>query len=339
VGVPRIVVDHYKNPRNKRALDGATAQGTVVGRKPGEQLTVYLKVEGGRVADASFTNTGDRMEDPGASALTGLVRGLGLNDLERLSVSDPAVRARAAAHYRRRRADVDARQLRVPELPARYRGHHRPGARTSARNVADRSCAGLLRGHLLVVLVLGRISVNLPPSMADIAIPLPDLRFPQAGWRDRFHRYVRDAESRGLELEAHLEPPVTDAALAAAPLVQGALRALYAGANGGRIGHVHLLPIAAVAGPSFGNDYVGSYRFLPDEPHEVILAPREGSEEHRFTNLGTFLDAMLVRAYAGALHRKAEVDQGDDLDEEPWVLASRELELRIDPKLLRTRED
>ncbi len=175
--------------------------------------------------------------------------------------------------------------------------------------------------------------------MGDIAIPLPDLRFPESGWRERFDRYVRAAESRGLELEAHLEPAVTEAALAVASQVQGALRSFYAGANGGRIGHLHLLPLAAVAGPSFANDYVGSYRFLPGEPHEVALAPREGNEEHRFTSLGTFLQAMLVRAYAGALHRKAELDNGDDLDDDPWVVASREIELRIDPKLLRTRED
>jgi NifU-like protein involved in Fe-S cluster formation len=90
VGVPRVVIDHYKNPRNKRPLDGATARGSVEGRKPGEELTIYLKVEGGRVADASFTNTGDRMEDPGASALTSLVRGMATGDLERLSVVDVA---------------------------------------------------------------------------------------------------------------------------------------------------------------------------------------------------------------------------------------------------------
>jgi nitrogen fixation NifU-like protein len=90
VGVPRVVIDHYKNPRNKRALDGATASGSVAGRKPGESLTVYLKVEAGRVADASLTNTGDPMEDPGASVLTGLVRGLAVADLERLTVVDVA---------------------------------------------------------------------------------------------------------------------------------------------------------------------------------------------------------------------------------------------------------
>lgn len=76
MGAPRLVIEHYKNPRNKRAIADASARGSVEGRKPGEVLTVYLKVAGDTIVDASFTNSGDRMEDPGASALTEVVKGM-----------------------------------------------------------------------------------------------------------------------------------------------------------------------------------------------------------------------------------------------------------------------
>lgn len=172
----------------------------------------------------------------------------------------------------------------------------------------------------------------------DIAIPTPELRFPETGWRERLEVYVKAAERIGLEVEAHLEPGASERALAAAPSVRGALREFLVGANGGRIGHVHFLPANAVSG-YFANDYVGSYEFKPGEAHEVVLACRDGDEEHRFTTLGCFLASALVRAWAEASHRKAEVDAGDDLDDTPWLEAARALELRIDPKMLRTRED
>jgi hypothetical protein len=175
--------------------------------------------------------------------------------------------------------------------------------------------------------------------MPSIEIPLPELRFPEDGWRDRFDRYTATAERTGLELEARLEPGASATALAAAPGVQGALRAFLAGANGGRIGHLHLLPASAIATSDFASDYVGTYQLRPGEPHEVVLASREPGEEDRFTSLGTFLESALVRAYAAALHRKAEVDAGDDLDDAPWIAAARALELRIDPKIQSTRED
>jgi NifU-like protein len=90
VAVPRVVLEHYKNPQNKREIANATARGVIVGRKPEELLTVYLRVEGGKIVDASFTNTGDRMEDPGASALTAMIRGKSVEEVSKLETLDVA---------------------------------------------------------------------------------------------------------------------------------------------------------------------------------------------------------------------------------------------------------
>jgi NifU-like protein len=91
--VPRVVLEHFRNPRNKRAMPDATAKGEVEGRRPGEALTFYIRLGAdGRVADASFTNTGDRQSDPSASVLTTLVRGLTVDELEAIDVRDVASR-------------------------------------------------------------------------------------------------------------------------------------------------------------------------------------------------------------------------------------------------------
>ncbi|HZU96360.1 MAG TPA: (2Fe-2S)-binding protein [Planctomycetota bacterium] len=97
MSVPKIVLEHYRSPRNKRAIPGGHA-GTVEGREDGKALTVFVRVEGGTIVDASFTNTGDRMDDPGASALTEILRGLTLDEASRLTVVDVASRLESGAN-------------------------------------------------------------------------------------------------------------------------------------------------------------------------------------------------------------------------------------------------
>jgi NifU-like protein len=86
-----VILDHFKSPRNKRAMLDATARGEVEGRRSGELLTLYLKLGAdGRVADASFTNTGDRMADASTSVVTTMVRGLTLSELKAITVEHVA---------------------------------------------------------------------------------------------------------------------------------------------------------------------------------------------------------------------------------------------------------
>jgi NifU-like protein len=90
VAVPRVVIEHYKSPRNKREIAAPSARGFIASRKDGAGLAIFLAVANGVVEDASFTNTGDRMEDPGASALTELVRGKTVAEVQRIEVTDVA---------------------------------------------------------------------------------------------------------------------------------------------------------------------------------------------------------------------------------------------------------
>jgi serine/threonine protein kinase/NifU-like protein involved in Fe-S cluster formation/bacterioferritin-associated ferredoxin len=90
--IPRLILEHFRNPRNKRSMPDATVAGTVEGRRAGEALTLYLKLEQGRVRDASFTNTGDRQSDPSCSVLTGLVRGKTVPELQAITVEELAAR-------------------------------------------------------------------------------------------------------------------------------------------------------------------------------------------------------------------------------------------------------
>jgi len=70
-----VILDHTKHPRNYRALDDATAKAT--GNNPlcGDRVTVYLRLEGDRIVDASFQGQGCAISKSSASIMTETVKG------------------------------------------------------------------------------------------------------------------------------------------------------------------------------------------------------------------------------------------------------------------------
>jgi hypothetical protein len=54
----RIVLDHSRDPRNFRRLPGANREAVGHNRLCGDKVTVYLRVAGDRIAEASFEGAG-----------------------------------------------------------------------------------------------------------------------------------------------------------------------------------------------------------------------------------------------------------------------------------------
>jgi nitrogen fixation NifU-like protein len=70
-----VILDHNRRPRNFRAL--ADASHTAEGYNPlcGDRLTLYLKLDGGIVADVSFEGAGCAISKASASLMTDAVKG------------------------------------------------------------------------------------------------------------------------------------------------------------------------------------------------------------------------------------------------------------------------
>lgn len=70
-----IIVDHNRSPRNFREMAGASR--VVEGFNPlcGDRLTLYLKLDDGRVSDASFKGSGCAISVASASLMTEALRG------------------------------------------------------------------------------------------------------------------------------------------------------------------------------------------------------------------------------------------------------------------------
>lgn len=79
-----IILDHYKRPRNFRAQPDATCK--VEGYNPlcGDQVTIYLTLDGERVVDVSFEGVGCAISTASASLMTEAVKGKTREEAETL---------------------------------------------------------------------------------------------------------------------------------------------------------------------------------------------------------------------------------------------------------------
>lgn len=70
-----LILEHYRRPRNKGALPGATARGEVVNPTCGDEIAVEAVVEGGIIREARFTGRGCSISQASASMMTEATRG------------------------------------------------------------------------------------------------------------------------------------------------------------------------------------------------------------------------------------------------------------------------
>ena len=79
-----VILDHNKRPRNFGVL--ADAGRTARGHNPlcGDRLTLYLTLDGDRVADISFEGTGCAISKASASLMTEAVKGKTVAEVEAL---------------------------------------------------------------------------------------------------------------------------------------------------------------------------------------------------------------------------------------------------------------
>ena len=79
-----MVLDHNNRPRNFRKLDNAS--NTADGYNPlcGDQISVYLKVENGVIADVGFQGVGCAISKSSASMMTQSVKGKTIQEAEAL---------------------------------------------------------------------------------------------------------------------------------------------------------------------------------------------------------------------------------------------------------------
>lgn len=80
-----VILDHYKSPRNKREMPDAERSCSKNNPLCGDEITVYLHEEDGKVLDVSFLGQGCSISQSSASMMTEAVAGKTVEDIDALT--------------------------------------------------------------------------------------------------------------------------------------------------------------------------------------------------------------------------------------------------------------
>ena len=80
-----VILDHYKNPRNKRPMPDAAVTCSRNNPLCGDEITVFATIDGGTVTDVAFQGQGCSISQSSASMLTEAVKGRSVGDAEHLA--------------------------------------------------------------------------------------------------------------------------------------------------------------------------------------------------------------------------------------------------------------
>lgn len=81
----QVIMDHYKNPRNRGELNGDSLTINMNNPTCGDRIQLQMKVEDGKIADAKFVGEGCSISLSSASMMTQTVKGKSVEDALALS--------------------------------------------------------------------------------------------------------------------------------------------------------------------------------------------------------------------------------------------------------------
>jgi nitrogen fixation NifU-like protein len=80
-----VILDHYKNPRNKRQIPGAELSSSKNNPLCGDEITVLAHLEGGAVVDVAFLGSGCSISQASASMMTEAVKGKDVGEAQEVA--------------------------------------------------------------------------------------------------------------------------------------------------------------------------------------------------------------------------------------------------------------
>ncbi|WP_067727220.1 Fe-S cluster assembly sulfur transfer protein SufU [Oceanobacillus damuensis] len=81
----QVIMDHYKNPRNRGNIDGDSVTIDMNNPTCGDRIQLQMQVENGIVKDAKFEGEGCSISMSSASMMTQAIKGKKVEDAEKMS--------------------------------------------------------------------------------------------------------------------------------------------------------------------------------------------------------------------------------------------------------------
>ncbi|MGC8699987.1 MAG: iron-sulfur cluster assembly scaffold protein [Candidatus Micrarchaeia archaeon] len=82
------LIELYKHPHNKGKLSDYDGEAREYSQTCGDDITIYVKLENGKVKDISFDGNGCVISMSTASKLTDFAKGKSIEDLEKMGIED-----------------------------------------------------------------------------------------------------------------------------------------------------------------------------------------------------------------------------------------------------------
>jgi nitrogen fixation NifU-like protein len=79
-----IILDHYRNPRHKGHLATPTASHEGLNPLCGDEVTIEVQLEDGRLADVAYTGSGCSISQSSASMMTEAIEGKSVDEVRHL---------------------------------------------------------------------------------------------------------------------------------------------------------------------------------------------------------------------------------------------------------------
>ncbi|MFN2601356.1 MAG: Fe-S cluster assembly sulfur transfer protein SufU [Gemmatimonadaceae bacterium] len=79
-----LILDHYRRPRNKGELEGATTSVTMKNPLCGDEVALHVLLDGDKVSDLKFSGRGCSISQASASMMTQLVKGKSAAEVKQL---------------------------------------------------------------------------------------------------------------------------------------------------------------------------------------------------------------------------------------------------------------
>ena len=79
-----VILDHNRSPRNFRRMEGASHRAEGFNPLCGDRVTVFVQIEGDRIADVTFEGSGCAISKASASLMTDELKGSTVADARRL---------------------------------------------------------------------------------------------------------------------------------------------------------------------------------------------------------------------------------------------------------------
>ena len=116
-----VILDHYRRPRNKGALEASTSHASLRNPLCGDEVDVQVAIQDGKVADVKFGGRGCSISQASASMMTELVKGCTPDEVHALGERFAAM-IRGNAEAAKDQALGQARALSgVSRFPTRVR--------------------------------------------------------------------------------------------------------------------------------------------------------------------------------------------------------------------------